>query len=193
MSVVIISYNAGNTSSVKFALARLGVDAVVSSDAAVIGSADKVILPGVGAAGAAMQYLRNSRLDDVICSLTQPVLGICLGMQLLCRYSEEDNTECLGLVDADVRRLRGDGKVPHTGWNSIDGFKSELFRGVDAGSYVYFVHSYAVPVCSAGICGTEYLQTFSSGIQQDNFYGLQFHPEKSGVAGETILKNFLEL
>lgn len=193
MSIVIISYGAGNTSSVRFALARLGVDAVVSSDAEQILRADKVILPGVGAAGAAMNCLREKSLDDVIRSLTSPVLGICLGMQLMCRYSEEDDMICLGLFDRDVQRFQGQGKVPHTGWNRIHNLQSPLFQNVDTGSYVYFVHSYRVSVCAEQNCQTEYMESFSAGIQKNNFYGLQFHPEKSGLAGETILKNFLQL
>lgn len=193
MSVVILKYNAGNSRSVKYALDRLSVNAVISSDPEALRNADKVIIPGVGSAGAAMNYLRDQKLDEVIRSLTQPVLGICLGMQLLCNISEEDHADCLGVVDQDVRRFSGQEKVPHTGWNRIANFRSPLFEAVATNSYVYFVHSYYVPVCDQSVCTSGYIRAFSAGIQQNNFYGLQFHPEKSGTAGEQILRNFLRL
>lgn len=193
MNVAILKYNAGNGRSVQCALDRLGTRSIITSDPFVLRNADKVIIPGVGSAGSAMQYLRATALDEVICSLTQPVLGICLGMQLLCRFSEEENASCLGILDQSVLRFKGAEKVPHIGWNGITGFSSLLTEGIADGSYVYYVHSYYVPECAQTICGSDYMQPFSAGIQQDNFYGLQFHPEKSGAVGETILGNFLRL
>lgn len=189
MNVVIVRYNAGNTRSVAFALNRLGIDPVVTDDASLIASADKVILPGVGAAGAAMQYLREKRLDEVLRQLQQPLLGICLGMQLLCRYSEEDDCPCLGLIDTTARKMSG-GKVPHMGWNTVQS-TNELFRGMTGNPYLYFVHSYAVPPGEHTVATTDYLQPFSAAIRRDNFLGVQFHPEKSGQQGLQVLQNFL--
>lgn len=193
MNVAILKYNAGNGRSVQYALDRLGVGSIITSDPALLRNADKVIIPGVGSAGTAMQYLRSQQLDELIVSLTQPVLGICLGMQMLCQFSEEENAGCLGIIDQNVLRFRRAEKVPHTGWNQIVDLSGPLMEEVMPGSFVYFVHSYYVPRCDQAICCTEYIQGFSAGIRKDNFYGLQFHPEKSGAVGETILRNFLRL
>jgi len=193
MTVAIIQYNAGNTCSVRFALERLGIEAVISCDPETIRSADKVILPGVGAAGAAMEHLRQTGLDRVIVSLRQPVLGICLGMQLLCAHSEEGDADCLGLTGARVQKFRGKDKIPQTGWNRITCLQSPLFRGVEEGSYMYFVHAYFVPRDPGTIATTDYILPYSSAIRQKNFYGVQFHPEKSGDCGQIVLSNFLDL
>jgi len=193
MTVAIIQYNTGNTCSVQFALERLGVRAVISSDPDTIRAADKVIFPGVGAAAAAMRYLESTGLDHVIRSLTQPVLGICLGMQLLCRHSEEGDTRCLDIIDMPVKKFRGNAKIPQVGWNQVSEMTSPLFRNIAADSNVYFVHSYYVPrgACTIGI--TDYILPYSAALRQRNFYGVQFHPEKSGAAGQAILSNFLDL
>lgn len=192
MKVAIIRYNAGNTRSVVFALNRLGLEPVVTDDTSVIGSADKVILPGVGAAGAAMQHLREKGLDAAIQQLKQPVLGICLGMQLLCRYSEEDDCSCLGLLDLPVRKMQG-GKIPHMGWNQVRDMNGPLFNSIAEPSYLYFVHGYAVATGEYTIATTDYTSPFSAALQQDNFWGVQFHPEKSGTAGLQLLQNFITL
>jgi len=193
MNVVIIKYNAGNTSSVLNALNRLNVQATVSNDADIICKAGKVILPGVGAAGAAMQSLQENGLDKVITSLRQPVLGICLGMQLMCTRSEENDTECLGIFKETVHRFGNDVKVPQMGWNNVSKLRSALFIGIKEDAYMYFVHSYYVPLCAQAIGVTNYSTDYSSALQSDNFYGVQFHPEKSGAVGQQLLKNFLEL
>jgi glutamine amidotransferase len=195
MKTVIIKYNAGNIQSVLFALERIGVQALVTDDAGEILSADKVIFPGVGEASTAMQYLRERQLDALIVSLKQPVLGICLGMQLLCDYSEENNTTCLGVFDqVQVRKFRNNGtgfKVPQTGWNSITNLKGPLFNQVKENEYCYFVHSYYAELNLYTTATTDYIHPYSSALCRDNFYGVQFHPEKSAKAGEQILKNFL--
>ena len=194
MRAVIIDYNAGNIRSVENALHRLGVEGVITADPQLIRDADKVIFPGVGEAATTMSFLREHGLDQLICSLKQPVLGICLGMQLMCRHSEEGDTECLGIFDAEVKRFvnqRHEDKVPHMGWNTLFNLKSTLFDGVAENAYVYFVHSYYVPVGDYTIATTDYIQPFSAAIHKDNFYATQFHPEKSGSIGERILKNFL--
>ncbi|GAA0872359.1 imidazole glycerol phosphate synthase subunit HisH [Gangjinia marincola] len=193
MKIVIINYGAGNIQSIKFAIQRLGHEAVLSDDAAEIKSADKVIFPGVGEASSAMKKLRESGLDQMIPKLTQPVLGICLGMQLMCTSSEEGDTIGLGIFDVEVRRFNNDLKIPQIGWNQIEGLKSPLFQGVSDGSHIYLVHSYYAPVISETIATTTYGTTYSSALQKKNFYGTQFHPEKSHDIGEQILKNFLEL
>lgn len=207
MEVVIIDYNAGNIRSVENALKRLSVEPVITADKQLIRHADKVIFPGVGEAATTMSFLQERGLDVLIKSLTQPVLGICLGMQLMCRYSEEGATNCLGIFDTEVKRfesLRHEDKVPHMGWNTIYNLKNNtkvvdggmkpgscLFKGVADNSYVYFVHSYYVPVNDYTVATTDYIQPFSAAIQKDNFFATQFHPEKSGSIGEQILKNFL--
>lgn len=196
MSLAIVKYNAGNIQSVLFALERLGVQAEVTDDVEKLQSADRVIFPGVGEASTAMEYLTSRRLDGVIKGLKQPVLGICLGMQLMCSYSEENNTPCLDIFKESVKRFP-DGahhgfKVPQMGWNKIRNTRSALMKGVD-NQYCYFVHSYYVPLCANTIAETDYILPYSSALQKDNFYGVQFHAEKSADAGETILKNFLQL
>ena len=196
MNVSIIKYNAGNIFSVDYALKRIGVTPVITSDKETLLKADKVIFPGVGEAETTMKYLKEQNLDILIKDLKQPVLGICLGMQLMCKYSEEGNTECLGIFDTDVKRFcpqRHIDKVPHMGWNTIENTVSPLFKGFDKDEYVYFVHSYYVPLCPDTIATTDHILTYSAALHKDNFYSTQFHPEKSGSVGERILKNFLYL
>ncbi|HMQ48146.1 MAG TPA: imidazole glycerol phosphate synthase subunit HisH [Saprospiraceae bacterium] len=193
--ITIIDYNAGNIRSVLFALERLGIQARLSADPDEIVKADKVIFPGVGEANTTMQYLRERQLDEVIKGLKQPVLGICLGMQLLCTHSEENDTECLGIIPQHVLRFRprqGE-KVPHMGWNSIYNLRSPLFDATLEKEYVYFVHSYGVEPGSYTIATCNYVQPFSAALQKDNFFATQFHPEKSGKVGAAILENFLKL
>lgn len=196
MEVAIIKYNAGNIYSVDYALKRLGVHPVITADAEQIRRADKVIFPGVGEAFTTMEHLRQTRLDEVIRSLTQPVLGICLGMQLMCRHSEEGNAGCLGIFDAEVKRFvpqRHEDKVPHMGWNTLTNVKSSLLPAGLEDKFVYFVHSYYVPVNPCTAATTDYILPFSAALHKDNFYATQFHPEKSGSVGENILSNFLKL
>jgi glutamine amidotransferase len=194
MKIVIIKYNAGNIQSVDFALQRIGAEAIVTDDVAEIQSADKVIFPGVGEASSAMKYLNDTGLTSVIKNLGQPVLGICLGMQLMCKSSEEGNTNCLGIFDDSVLKFTSkDYKVPQVGWNTITSLKSPLFSNVKENEYMYFVHSYYVPQSANAIAITNYILNYSSALQKSNFYGVQFHPEKSSKAGELILKNFLQL
>ncbi|MCB1024115.1 MAG: imidazole glycerol phosphate synthase subunit HisH [Acidobacteria bacterium] len=194
MKIAIVKYNAGNIESVKNALDRLSVESVVSDKADVLRSADKVIFPGVGEASTAMTYLRERNLDSVIRSLTQPVLGICLGMQLLCSRSEENGTECLGILPNRVRRFPSNKlKVPHMGWNEISDLRGELFADVGEGSYVYFVHSFYVENGESTSATTDYGINFTAAIEFSNFYAVQFHTEKSGKIGEKILKNFIEI
>jgi len=193
MNLVIIDYGAGNVQSVKYALDRLGVSATLSNDPEVIKSADKIIFPGVGAAGAAMNALRQHGLDTLIPTLKQPFLGICLGMQIMCRYSEEGKTKGLGIIDVDVKKFEGTEKVPHMGWNNVLNQKSKLFEHFDSKDQVYFVHSYYVPVNEYTIAECNYIKNFSAAIKKDNFYACQFHPEKSSIAGEQLLKTFIEL
>jgi imidazole glycerol-phosphate synthase subunit HisH len=202
MKLVIIKYNAGNIQSVLYALDRIGVSATVTDDPADVFGADKVIFPGVGEASTAMDYLRERRLDELIRGLRQPVLGICLGMQLMCSYSEENDTECLGIFQEKVKKFRpvGEGptaggtllKVPQIGWNNIYGLKTALFDGVEESSYCYFVHGYYAALGNHTIARTDYGDAYSSGLHRDNFYGVQFHPEKSAAVGERILRNFIE-
>ena len=194
MNVVIIKYNAGNIFSVESALKRLGVSPMITADAEEIENADKVIFPGVGEAGSTMKHLRATGLDVVIRRLRQPVLGICLGMQLMCSHSEEGDAECLNIFDVGVKKFSsesGGEKIPHMGWNTIAGLKSPLFEAIPENEYVYFVHSYYVEPCRHTIAETDYILPFSAALNKDNFYATQFHPEKSGSVGEAILKNFL--
>lgn len=193
MNVAIIKYNAGNIRSVDHALKRLNVTAEITDDHDAIMSADKVIFPGVGEAATTMGYLKERALDELIKGLSQPVLGICLGQQLMCSWSEERDTECIGIFDQPVRRFPDGLKVPHMGWNNLNNVKGELFHNRLNGAYVYFVHSYYVPVCEDTAAETEYMVPFSAAMQKSNFFATQFHPEKSGDPGERILLNFLKL
>lgn len=199
MKIVIIKYNAGNIRSVNNALLRLGYEAEITADPEKIKAADKVIFPGVGEASTTMAYLRESGLDRVITGLKQPVLGICLGMQLMCSYSEEGDVECLNIFDEKVRKFllpkdnSGNIKIPHMGWNKITAVRTPLFDESIEGEYVYFVHSFYVALGDDTAATTNYIQPYSSALQKDNFYATQFHPEKSGSVGERILKNFLKL
>ncbi|MFI3285741.1 MAG: imidazole glycerol phosphate synthase subunit HisH [Rikenellaceae bacterium] len=193
--ITIIDYDTGNLRSVANALSRFGAQFCVTDDPKQIMAAEKVLLPGVGEAQSAMCKLQERGLVEVIKSLTQPVLGICIGVQLMCRYSEEGNTECMGIFDSSVRKFSADStlKVPHMGWNSIEKLQSPLFEGVAEGSYIYYVHSFAPELCAETIATTAYGAEFSAALNRDNFYGTQFHPEKSGEVGEKILNNFLRL
>ncbi|WP_296682478.1 imidazole glycerol phosphate synthase subunit HisH [Flavobacterium sp.] len=193
MKIAIINYGAGNIQSILFAIERLGYTAVLTNNPAEIQQADKVIFPGVGEASYAMQKLKESGLDSLIPTLKQPVLGICLGMQLMCQHSEEGNTDGLGIFDANVIRFSTQVKVPQMGWNQIYNLKSPLFEGINNNEYMYLVHSYYVPNCSEAIANTNYDVEYASALQKNNFYGTQFHPEKSGDVGEQILANFLKL
>lgn len=198
MKIAIIKYNAGNIMSVDYALQRLGIQAEVTADKEKILSADKVIFPGVGEASTTMAYLKEQKLDDLIVSLKQPVLGICLGMQLMCKHSEENNVDCLGIFDEKVKRFQAKPgeetitKVPHMGWNGLRNYRTDLFKGLSEGDFVYFVHSYyaAVGDDTAAVC--DYIQPFSAALQKDNFFATQFHPEKSGPVGAKILENFIK-
>ncbi|MGB3776371.1 MAG: imidazole glycerol phosphate synthase subunit HisH [Leeuwenhoekiella sp.] len=192
-SLVIINYGAGNIQSLKFAFKRLGIDAVLSHDEEEIRNADRVIFPGVGEAGSAMSKLRDSGLDKVIPTLKQPVLGICLGMQLMCNSSVEGNTKGLEIFDVNVIRFENTVKVPQIGWNQITELKSPLFKNIPEASFMYLVHSFYAQKCSEAIAFTDYGLEYASALKKDNFYGVQFHPEKSAKVGEQILKNFLEL
>jgi glutamine amidotransferase len=181
---------------VDYALKRLGIEAEITADKETLLSADKVIFPGVGEAGTTMDYLRHTGLDELIGNLRQPVLGICLGMQLLCRYSEEGDTTCLNIFDAEVKRFnpqKHEDKVPHIGWNTLTQTRSNLFEGFASEEFVYFVHSFYVPVNEYTVAETNYILPFSAALHKNNFYATQFHPEKSGGVGERILRNFLEL
>lgn len=193
--ICIVEYNAGNVQSVLFALKRLGVTARVTADETLLRKADKIIFPGVGNAGAAMSSLRETGLDKIIPTLQQPVLGICVGMQLLCNYSEESDTACLGIVNTNVKKFVAQPgvKVPQMGWNSIYDFNSRLLLGIPENSFVYYVHSYYAELCEHSIATTNYLLPYSAIIQKDNFYGVQFHTEKSANIGDAILSNFLSL
>ncbi|MDQ3372808.1 MAG: imidazole glycerol phosphate synthase subunit HisH [Acidobacteriota bacterium] len=194
MKVAIVKYNAGNVESVKNALNRLDVEPILTDNGQELQMADKVIFPGVGEASTAMNYLRERNLDKVIKSLTQPVLGICLGMQLLCKFSDENQTSCLGVLPYQVRRFEsGSLKIPQIGWNNISRLKSDLFAGVEENSFVYFVHSFYVETGAETIATTSYSLDFSAAIQHKNFYAVQFHAEKSGAIGAQILENFLKI
>jgi glutamine amidotransferase len=195
-NVAIVKYNAGNIGSVDYALKRLGVTPVVTADEEVLKQAGKVIFPGVGEAHTTMKHLKAQGLDRIICGLRQPVLGICLGMQLMCRFSEEGAVDCLNIFDSDVKRFcpqKHEDKVPHIGWNTLREVKGPLFAGELETQFVYFVHSYYVPVNHCTVATTDYILPFSAALQKDNFYATQFHPEKSGSVGEMVLRNFLTL
>ena len=193
MKIVIINYGAGNIQSIMFAIERLGFHAVLSNNPDEIKAADKVIFPGVGEASYAMRMLKESGLDTLIPILKQPVFGICLGMQLMCNHSEEGNTKGLGIFDVNVLKFSNKVKVPQMGWNTIYNLKSDLFRGIAENEYMYLVHSFYAPICNETIATTNYELEYSSALENDNFYGTQFHPEKSGDIGEQILGNFLKL
>mgnify|MGYP003328964476 FL=1 len=194
MKIVIIQYNAGNIQSVLYALERLGVAAVVTNTHEEIQTADKVIFPGVGEASSAMQYLRQRNLDELIIHLQQPVLGICLGMQLMCAYSTENNTKCLGIFEEEVKQFETQDpsfKIPQIGWNTMQSLKGPLFHKIEENSFAYFVHSYFAAIGKHTIASTNYIKEYSSALQKNNFYGVQFHPEKSAKVGEQIIQNFL--
>ena len=196
MNLTIIQYNAGNIQSVLYALERVGVSATVTDDPALIQTSDKVIFPGVGEASTAMAYLKERNLDQLIVSLNQPVLGICLGMQLMCRHSAENDTNCLGIFDEQVLAFKATEKttkVPQMGWNNIRNLKTDLFNGVSENSFAYFVHGYYAGLGTNTIATTDYIEEYSSGLHKNNFYGVQFHPEKSAELGEQIIQNFLAL
>jgi glutamine amidotransferase len=197
MKTVIIKYNAGNIRSVMFALDRLGVEGVVTDDPELIKAADKVIFPGVGEASTAMRYLQERKLDQLITGLKQPVLGICLGMQLMCKHSEENDTNCLGIFDVEVKRFQSPVdnllKIPQIGWNNVTGLYSTVFERVPENSYMYFVHSYYAALSPYTVATANYVINYSAALQKDNFYAVQFHPEKSAVEGQKILENFLKL
>ncbi|MEP7253087.1 MAG: imidazole glycerol phosphate synthase subunit HisH [Ginsengibacter sp.] len=201
MKVAIVKYNAGNVQSVLYALQRLGIAAVVTGDHDEIKNADKVIFPGVGNAGSAMAYLKKNGLDKLIQSLTQPVLGICLGLQLMCDHSEEDDTKCLGIFNVPVKKFKEETKsgekssfkIPHMGWNTIHDLSSSIFEGVQENSFVYNVHSYHAAMSPQTIGTTDYIIPYSAAIHHDNFYGVQFHAEKSALTGAHILSNFLKI
>ena len=196
MNLTIVQYNAGNIQSVLYALERLGVAATVTDDPAMIQAADKVIFPGVGEASTAMAYLKERNLDQLIVALKQPVLGICLGMQLMCKHSAENDTNCLGIFDEQVLAFKATEvgtKVPQIGWNTVTNLKTELFNEVPENSYTYFVHGFYAGLGDNTIATTDYIQPYSSGLHKNNFYGVQFHPEKSAAVGEQIIQNFLSL
>lgn len=193
MDIAIIKYNAGNVQSLTFALNRLGVDPILTDDPEILQKADKVIFPGVGEASTAMNYIRKNKIDEVIKDLHQPFLGVCLGLQLMCKHSEENDTECIGVFDNIVKKFDPNLKVPHMGWNTIIDLKGPLFEGVDEESYLYFVHSYYAETADDTIATCDYANRFSAALHKDNYYAVQAHPEKSSLAGQQILKNFLEL
>ncbi|WP_111682620.1 imidazole glycerol phosphate synthase subunit HisH [Winogradskyella tangerina] len=193
MDLKIVNYGAGNIKSIQFAFQRLGYNAVLTNDPNALIKADKVIFPGVGEASSAMAKLRESGLDTIIPELKQPVLGICLGMQLMCKHTEEGDTKGLGIFDADVKRFSNQVKVPQMGWNIVRNLKSDLFKGINEGDYMYLVHSYYAETCEEAIATTDYEIEYASALENDNFFGVQFHPEKSSKVGERLLQNFLEL
>ncbi|MDE5417196.1 imidazole glycerol phosphate synthase subunit HisH [Labilibaculum sp. DW002] len=192
-NIVIIDYDAGNVQSVKYALERIGISAELSDDVDKITKADKVIFPGVGEAAWAMKMLQKNGLDELIPQLKQPVLGICLGMQLMCESSEESHTKGLGIFPVKVKRFTNERKVPHMGWNQLENLSGDLFSGISPNEYAYFVHSFYVPDASGTVASCDYIRNFSASLQRDNFYACQFHPEKSGAVGVKVLENFINL
>jgi glutamine amidotransferase len=193
MKIVLIKYNAGNIHSVRLALNRLGINPIVSDEPEKILQADKIIFPGVGEASSAMKYLQSKNIADLLPKLKQPVLGICLGLQLMCNYTEENATECLGIFDTTIKKFPPEEKIPHMGWNTIFNLTGNLFDNVQENSYVYFVHSYFAQISSNVSAKSDYIIPFGSALQRENFFAVQFHPEKSGSVGEQILKNFIAL
>ncbi len=193
MKVSIVKYNAGNVQSVLFALERIGVNAIVTDNIDELNASDKIIFPGVGEASSAMNYLKERKLDAAIVNLKQPVLGICLGMQLMCNYSEEGNTNCLGIFDNQIKLFKGENKVPQIGWNNIYELKTNLYKGIKENEYMYFVHSYYAELSEYTVAKTNYEIEYSSSLQKNNFYAAQFHPEKSSDAGQQLLENFIKL
>jgi len=191
--IAIVKYNAGNIRSVQNALTRLGYESIITDDATELLNADKVIFPGVGEASSAMKYLTEKGLDKILVAIEKPMLGICLGLQLMCKYTEEANTTCLGIFDTNVKKFPDTGKVPHMGWNSFTTTNSSLFNSIDLNNDVYYVHSYYAEINEQTIASCDYILPFGTAMQKDNFYATQFHPEKSADIGEQILKNFLEL
>ena len=191
--IAIVQYNAGNIQSVKNAVERLGFSCVVTDDEMILKSAEKIIFPGVGEASSAMKYLKERKLDVIIKNLKQPVLGICLGQQLMCNFSEEGNTECLGIFDVNVKKFEAKEKVPHMGWNNLSNTKSELFNGISSEEDFYFVHGYYAEIGANTTSICDYINPFSASMQKDNFYATQFHPEKSSKIGEQLLLNFLKI
>jgi len=191
--IAIVKYNAGNIRSVQNALSRLGYDSIITDDVSELLNADKVIFPGVGEASSAMKHLTEKGLDKILTTIEKPMLGICLGLQLMCQYSEEANTTCLGIFDTNVKKFPATGKVPHMGWNSFIDTKSPLFKGIELNNDVYYVHSYYAEINKQTIASCNYILPFGTAMQKNNFYATQFHPEKSADVGEKILKNFLEL
>ncbi|WP_044204090.1 imidazole glycerol phosphate synthase subunit HisH [Flammeovirga sp. OC4] len=192
MKVAILKYNAGNVQSVRYALQRLGIDPILTDNAEELKSADKVIFPGVGEAKSAMDYLKARQLDQLIKDLKQPTLGVCLGLQLMCKHSEERDTDCLGIFDVNVKKFESETlKVPHMGWNNIHDLKTPLYEGISNDDYVYYVHSYFAELCENTIAVTDYVNPYSASLHKDNFYAAQFHPEKSGDVGQKIIENFL--
>jgi imidazole glycerol-phosphate synthase subunit HisH len=191
--IAIVNYNAGNIRSVQNALIRLGYESIITDDAKELLKADKVIFPGVGEASSAMKYLTDKGLDKVLVAIEKPMLGICLGLQLMCKFSEEGNTNCLGIFDTNVKKFPDTGKVPHIGWNNFETTKSELFKNIEIDNDVYYVHSYYAEINEQTIASCNYILPFGTAMHKNNFYATQFHPEKSADIGEQILKNFLEL
>lgn len=193
MKIAIIDYGAGNIQSIQFALERLGYEGILTSNPSEIKNADKVIFPGVGEASSAMEMLLESGLDQLIPTLSQPVLGICLGMQLMCTHTEEGNTTGLNIFNVNVKKFSNAVKVPQMGWNNVYNLKSDLFQNISENAYMYLVHSFYAENCNQTIANTDYEMEYAAALQKDNFYGVQFHPEKSGIIGEQILNNFLKL
>ncbi|MBK8354353.1 MAG: imidazole glycerol phosphate synthase subunit HisH [Saprospiraceae bacterium] len=191
--IAIIDYNAGNATSLSNVLTNMGYECEITADSDKINSAEKVVFPGVGEASSAMKYLKENGLDQVIINLKQPFLGICLGMQLMCKFSEEGATDCLGIFDCNVKLFPALDIVPHNGWNNMESIESQLFAGINNVDDVYFIHSYYAEICEYTISKCDYILPFSAALQKDNFYGTQFHPEKSGLVGQIVLKNFLKL